>query len=351
MNGMGIALTDRFFSCISLGWFCGTASAMEKHGLRSFSGPFDWYFSDYPSVLKVIETDFKDFMSKENLEIMKDDPKVFIDKKYGFLCNHDIKEDFEREYPDIAMKYERRVEKFREAVKESTCFFRAIRSVEEVKFINENRDYIDRVIKSLNPSNVVVYLYLTNMQAPEKEISFPHNIERYIGKPYEMLTMFDASKDLISYCDSLLETDVKSTNLAFFRQTIRQNHKASVLLNYGGFEELLIQVVNDKPFYIWGAGKYGNEIADKLSDGDIPLLGFIDNSESLKGTKVKGYRVFGFDEVKDARNIFISVASAERCEDIIRQIHSRDSKIKVSTYSSLWECNPCNLLEYLGASI
>lgn len=33
-----------FDSFISLGFFCGTAASMSGHGLRSFSGPFDWIF-------------------------------------------------------------------------------------------------------------------------------------------------------------------------------------------------------------------------------------------------------------------------------------------------------------------
>ena len=50
-------------SFISLGWFCGVASSMSKYGLRSFSSPFDWYFSDFKSVLHFIETDFIDFLA------------------------------------------------------------------------------------------------------------------------------------------------------------------------------------------------------------------------------------------------------------------------------------------------
>ncbi len=34
-----------FKSYISLGWYCGTAASMEKHGLRSFAYPFDWVSS------------------------------------------------------------------------------------------------------------------------------------------------------------------------------------------------------------------------------------------------------------------------------------------------------------------
>ena len=81
---------DKFENCISLGWFCGTASSMSRYGLRSHSGPFDWFFSDFDSVLKVIETDFSDFMKKENLVPDKNNNKIFYDTKYRFSCNHYI---------------------------------------------------------------------------------------------------------------------------------------------------------------------------------------------------------------------------------------------------------------------
>ena len=61
---------------------------MSLSGLRSFSGPFDWIVSDFQSVLKMIESDFDDFMNKDNIFELPFDPnktRRFIDEKYGFL--------------------------------------------------------------------------------------------------------------------------------------------------------------------------------------------------------------------------------------------------------------------------
>jgi len=71
---------------------------MARYGLRNHSGPFDWYFSDFDSILNLIETDFSDFMVKENLIVNSSNHKIFRDKKYGFVCQHDIDSDFETEY-------------------------------------------------------------------------------------------------------------------------------------------------------------------------------------------------------------------------------------------------------------
>lgn len=85
---------EQYDNYVSLGWFCGTAGSLSRLGLRNFSGPFDWYCSDFDSVINQIDNEFIDFMNKKNLEVVENKPTVFIDKKYNFYCNHDIKENF-----------------------------------------------------------------------------------------------------------------------------------------------------------------------------------------------------------------------------------------------------------------
>lgn len=127
-----------FDHCISLGWFCGTASALSKLGLRSRSGPFDWCFSYFWAVMDQIKNGFKEFMRRENLRKDEDKIKNFSDIKYGFYYNHDIKISFEQEYPAIFDKYMRRIDAFMKMIKHPTVFFRCVRDEEEIKYINEN---------------------------------------------------------------------------------------------------------------------------------------------------------------------------------------------------------------------
>lgn len=82
---------------ISLGWFCGMAGSLAKHGFRSGAGPFDWCESDLKGVLHFMDTDFSDFLSKENLEEDLHNPFAYCDKKYNLLLNHDINFDFRTE--------------------------------------------------------------------------------------------------------------------------------------------------------------------------------------------------------------------------------------------------------------
>lgn len=219
-------------NCISLGCFCGTAAAMEKHGLRSHSGPFDWYFSDFDSVLKVIETDFSDFMKKENLLISESSQKEFCDTKYGFRCGHDIHGNFEKEYPLIYEKYMCRAEQFMKDVQSPTCFIRTVKSDREVRFIKENKEYIYQVLRKGNANNEIVFLLRNGLtELPDDFLWFRLNIDQYIGKTYEMRYMFDSSKSLLEYCQKILSPETMERNRKFDRKHMRMGSRISILAN------------------------------------------------------------------------------------------------------------------------
>ena len=101
-----------FQNCISLGWFCGVSASLNRLGLRDASGPFDWYFSDYESVIKLIDTEFEDFFVRENLVEDSENRKIFRDARFGFTCFHDVKRSLDEDYQLIHDKYQRRAERF-----------------------------------------------------------------------------------------------------------------------------------------------------------------------------------------------------------------------------------------------
>lgn len=221
---------ELYDNCISLGCFCGTAAAMEKHGLRSHSGPFDWYFSDFDSVLKVIETDFSDFMKKENLLISESNQKEFCDTKYGFRCGHDIHCNFEEEYPLIYEKYMRRAKQFMKDAQSPTCFIRTVKSNREIRFIKENKEYIYQVLRKGNADNEIIFLLRNGLaELPDDFCWFRLNIDQYIGKTYEMRYMFESSKLLLEYCQKILPPEDVERNRRFDRKHLKLRTKFSIL--------------------------------------------------------------------------------------------------------------------------
>lgn len=82
-----------------------------------------------------------------------------------------------------------------------------------------------------------------------------------------------------------------------------------------------IQIMYNKEVFLWGAGKVGRECADYLAGSNMNILGFCDTNEQLKGSYVKGYRVFSKKEIADkiSENADIVVVITADCLEPIHQ--------------------------------
>lgn len=58
---------EKDFITISLGYNCNPAIFTRQYGVRTYAFPFDWCFTPYRSLCRIIDTNFKDFFKKENL--------------------------------------------------------------------------------------------------------------------------------------------------------------------------------------------------------------------------------------------------------------------------------------------
>lgn len=148
-------------------------------------------------------------MTQENLEIVEDRNNVFRDKKYEIFYYHDIKEDFETEYKAICEKYCRRIENFRNKIKQPTVFFRFVLNHEEVDYINANWEYAESLLKRFNQMNKIVYIYRNGLEGLTKEVkSFCSNTDKYVGDIDELRHLFDESEEFLSFCAGLLPVDL-----------------------------------------------------------------------------------------------------------------------------------------------
>jgi hypothetical protein len=329
---------------VSLGWFCGTASSLSKLGLRSQSSPFDWYFSHYWAVLNQIENDFQDFMVKYNLEIVDGNNKVFRDIKYGFYCNHDVKEDFDSEYELIRNKYLRRVKRFRETIKQPTVFFRCIRDNEEVEYINYNWEYAENLLKRFNEKNHIIYVHHSGLcNLTDRVQSYRLGINQYIGKIYEMRHMFDTSDELLDICTCLISLEKMQNNIEF-DNTINASKAVGAYINkcieenIDGLDDAILSSVGvsrNDGIYIWGAGKYGRALAKYLSERNIKIKGIIDNK--ILTEEDEKYNVIPFEKVEDMAKIFIAVSNKEANEDIVKQVMSRHNRTVIVRFQDLYE--------------
>ncbi|BBF45330.1 hypothetical protein lbkm_4097 [Lachnospiraceae bacterium KM106-2] len=213
-----------FENFISLGSNCLVASALGKYGLRSTSGPFDWCTSNFmEGVIPILENNFEDFLSYEHL-VITDDKTVFDDIKYKINYNHDINESLEAEYMDMYQKYQRRITRFQEMVKDPTCFVRGCWSMEELSSLLGQEDRIDGAIK-FNPKNEIVFviprfIYEQNPIKLNKKIFIVDTeISGFALGREEARGFFDTNSELVDFCIANYDTNKRKDNMIFDLQS------------------------------------------------------------------------------------------------------------------------------------
>src|SRR3990167_144459 len=99
---------------VSLGSHCEVASYLDWHKARTAAYPFDWLFTfDYAKFLALMDNDFALFMDKAYLK-QESRGNVFHEKYHIDFWHDWYETDFEDRYLEVAEKYERRLERFRE---------------------------------------------------------------------------------------------------------------------------------------------------------------------------------------------------------------------------------------------
>lgn len=145
---------------ISLGFFCSTSLELDKLGLRSDSGPFDWIISDFEGVINCIKYNFENFLEYENLLQYKGKKEYYYDKANNFHFYHDFSgfKDLKNQLPSVRKKYKRRIERFQKNIQEPTLFLRYIKGCKELEYIQDNYNDIILLLKSNNIENEIIFI-------------------------------------------------------------------------------------------------------------------------------------------------------------------------------------------------
>lgn len=308
---------------VSLGWYCGVAASLSKYGLRSFSGPFDWYYSSFKGVIHFLETDFADYLKRENLKSVFGKNKEFQDIKYDMYYNHDIYEDFEKEYEDVYKKYLRRISKFREISNKRICFIRAIRNQDELNYIHQNESYISGIIKRGNKNSEIVYLIPQYLNIPSdlKIRYFVLPINQYLGDTVSLLrSLFDDSDDLIRYCIEHSDFKLRECNMMFEQEknikklySLERRHALLLHLLKTDYNKI---VLPDK-IAIYGAGDNGKIFYDKVKDR-CNVTCFIDSNP--KEQCYDGVPVIFIDNYRVQRDVTIIITPIYEIDKIVANL-------------------------------
>lgn len=157
---MNSFLEKNYKNYISLGFFCSIALDLKSFGLRLFSSPFDWLISPFESVLELICNRFNGFLDYELMEQSRKVPCHYKNSKYEIEFYHDFNdvEPLSAQLPKVKEKYDRRIERFYNNIKEPTLFIRYIRNDYEAAFVENNYDKIQHLLKSFNEDSEIIYL-------------------------------------------------------------------------------------------------------------------------------------------------------------------------------------------------
>lgn len=290
-----------FENFISLGHYCGVAASMSKLGLRSLSGPFDWYISgDFESVINCIENDFDGFLDKENLELLNAGLE-FKNNRYSFYLGHEVKVSFEDEYDSIYSKYMRRIAAFRKQIKARTCFIRAVSNEYELDYIESNIPYIEAVIKKYNPENEIVYVIgnnvnrTRNLLPPFYKVDFSYAASNM----KELRSLFDSNKGLIDYFVNNYDEKKRYKNMVFDLQ----KENASLEYRYYLMTRIdkmdLAEIDLPDEIVIYGAGAVGKHFYQRIKE-KCGVAFFIDKSP--KENVYDGIEIFRIGNPIDCSN-------------------------------------------------
>ncbi len=142
---------EKFDNIISLGAFCFIAGDLRRLNLRTAAYPFDWNITDIETMINLIDNGFSDFTNINFLQKNNDNQRIFFDnKKYSLLrFVHDYDENMHNAI-DVEKKYDRRIKRFYNAIKNKTLFVRYIINRSEYKYILKHYKKIEKILRKSN---------------------------------------------------------------------------------------------------------------------------------------------------------------------------------------------------------
>ena len=173
----------KYTNVISLGFFCSTASEIERIGLRNASYPFDWVISEFDLVLNLIENNFSDFLEEDLL--IKDKNSKPLEKTYvvknvknniRFFHDFFIGETISKQISVVKEKYNRRIKRFYKSITKPTLFIRYIKDNNEINYIINNFKQINKILKYYNENNDIIFI--CNSEIYDDRIKEMYNVKK-----------------------------------------------------------------------------------------------------------------------------------------------------------------------------
>lgn len=114
---------EKYDAIIPIGSFCVTAVNLRRFKLRKYSLPFDWLAGlEIDLILKLLESNFDDFLNVENLELFQksEGHDIYINKLNNIKFFHDfLSGENLKDFDEVKEKFNRRIERLYNVINEA----------------------------------------------------------------------------------------------------------------------------------------------------------------------------------------------------------------------------------------
>lgn len=151
---------ELFVHFVSLGHNCYVASDLAEMGLREASLPFDWTRTKWCAVERSFDTQFDGMLDYSHLYQKKEKLTSYKNMEYGIGYYHDFSQykSLRTQINAVKKKYARRVNRFFRFIQLPTLFVRYCMDENELIYIANHYNEIEKRIKVYNKQNEIVFI-------------------------------------------------------------------------------------------------------------------------------------------------------------------------------------------------
>ena len=156
---------DIYNHIVPFGCMCSLTLYLRDAGFRSESLFFDWVDSNLKDNITLVNSNFLDFFNESYFtQNYKNEPHIITNKKYNLSYVHvfDRKVTFGRQYKKAKQYLEKRVMRFKEALKDKCMLLYYCRKRDEASWIENNQQLIEDFCKDNDCDIVFITNYKIN---------------------------------------------------------------------------------------------------------------------------------------------------------------------------------------------
>lgn len=228
---------------------------------------------------------------------------------------------FKERYDALEQKYRKRIDRFLRETEKRTCFLRFCANSEEISYILENYQYIEKIIKKRNNQNEIIFLIKKDYYF-QKPLPFQYYIMPVESPGKALRNYFDGANQFLDYCAHHFDAVSMMRNLEF--DVKKRDEETQMRIKQRRYETLLklfdldcTKISIPKDIIIYGAGNIGVSFYKKVK-GICNTICFVDRKRA--GEKIDDLPIIKVEELDYGNNADIIVTATYDYDNISEEI-------------------------------